>query len=137
MQIECVAGNCSSGTKCSNQCMQDGTSPALTVKKLLDIGMFLFAVEDIMTSSVVCKYTGDVISGREYRRWTKELLGTANYYEMDVGKTEVIDARHHGSLARFANHSCRPNCVVDIHAGEEVTFKYGADSKRLDVRPAH
>ncbi|KAF1786164.1 SET domain [Phytophthora cactorum] len=32
---------------------------------------------------------------------------------MSVGGTEVIDARYNGKMARFANHSCRPNCVVE------------------------
>ncbi|KAG6949456.1 hypothetical protein JG687_00014851 [Phytophthora cactorum] len=115
--------------------MQDGTSPAISVKKLLHKGIALFADEDIMANSFVCEYTGEVISGREYRRRAEELLGSTNY-GMSVGGTEVIDARYNGKMARFANHSCRPNCVVDIQAGDEITFDYGAGSKRLEVSPA-
>ncbi|KAF1786162.1 hypothetical protein GQ600_24558 [Phytophthora cactorum] len=44
--------------------MQDGTSPAISVKKLLHKGIALFADEDIMANSFVCEYTGEVISGR-------------------------------------------------------------------------
>ncbi|OWY91193.1 SET domain protein [Phytophthora megakarya] len=54
----------------------------------------------------------------------------------------MIDARYKGIISRFANHLCRPNCVVqrwevaveiccglfancNIAEGDEVTFNYG------------
>lgn len=54
---------------------------------------------------------------------------------------QIIDATRKGCLARFINHSCRPNCVTqkwvigktmrigiftsrNIKAGEELTFDY-------------
>jgi SET domain-containing protein len=61
---------------------------------------------------------------------------------MQEDSSEVIDARYTGGIARFANHACRPNCVVerwevageiccglfadcDIAGGDEITFNYG------------
>lgn len=69
-------------------------------------------------------------------------------YGMAVGANEVIDARYVGGMARFANHSCSPNCTVEqwevagesccglianrtIIEGEEITISYGGEfSKR-------
>ncbi|KAG6950809.1 hypothetical protein JG687_00014013 [Phytophthora cactorum] len=31
-----------------------------------------------------------------------------------VTSTEVIDARHFGKMARFANHSCSSNCTSNV-----------------------
>lgn len=63
---------------------------------------------------------------------------------MAVSATEVIDARYVGGIARFANHSCNPNCNVErwevagetccglfanraIRPGEEITFSYSGE----------
>ena len=60
----------------------------------------------------------------------------------------VIDAKHHGSLTRFLNHSDTPNCealssfyeglpyivirtIVSIEAGEELCFNYGPEYSRI------
>ncbi|ETL81741.1 hypothetical protein L917_17993, partial [Phytophthora nicotianae] len=132
MQIECVENCCSSGIASTNQRMQVGATPVLSVKKLPGKGF-------------VCQYTGEVISRLEYRRRAQELIGARNYYGMRVGRNEIIDARHHGSLARFVNHSFKPNCTVerwevqgetccgifavtDISVGEEVTINYSSGS---------
>ncbi|ETO81398.1 hypothetical protein F444_04303 [Phytophthora nicotianae P1976] len=42
-----------------------------------------------------------------------EFKGSTNYYGMSLTKGEVIDARACGGIARFVNHSCNPNCVVE------------------------
>ncbi|KAE9166050.1 hypothetical protein PF002_g31214 [Phytophthora fragariae] len=61
---------------------------------------------------------------------------------MAINNNEVIDARAFGGIARFANHSCQPNCVVErwdvngeiccgffaktlIENNEEITIDYG------------
>ncbi|ETI52700.1 hypothetical protein F443_04251 [Phytophthora nicotianae P1569] len=46
-----------------------------------------------------------------------EFKGSTNYYGMSLTKGEVIDARACGGIARFANNSCNPNCVVERWEG--------------------
>lgn len=64
-----------------------------------------------------------------------------DYYFLTVTDDVVIDAREKGSIARFVNHSCNPNCEVqkwnvcgeqrcgffadrDMKAGTEITIDY-------------
>ncbi len=68
-------------------------------------------------------------------------------YIMALDSDVYIDARKKGSIARYINHSCDPNCAVhrwkvkgviragifalrDIHAGEELSFDYQWKRKR-------
>ena len=60
---------------------------------------------------------------------------------MKISKDEVIDPTYKGTVARFMNHSCDPNCITekwivlgeicigifalrDIKEDEELTFDY-------------
>ncbi|KAG6616316.1 putative SET domain-containing protein [Phytophthora cinnamomi] len=88
---------------------------------------------------------------RPRRVLDEELRGATNYYGMTVGRNEVIDARGGvGSLAKCANHSCRPNCVVErwevggeiccgifakrsIEDEEEITIDYGGGNAATTV----
>ena len=68
-------------------------------------------------------------------------------YILALGEDVYLDARQKGGLARYINHSCRPNCKVelwtvkgvlraavlalcDIQPGEELTFHYQWERKR-------
>ncbi|CAD6885106.1 unnamed protein product [Tilletia caries] len=98
------------------------------------------------------EYRGEVIDLFEAARRTRETyIKDGNYYflDYDAQAGEVLDAGMKGSVIRFANHSCSPNCYVmkwticgtdeqltaefqigmyalrDIEAGEELTYDYG------------
>ncbi|OWZ16083.1 hypothetical protein PHMEG_00010178 [Phytophthora megakarya] len=150
MQVECIRGNCHSGLGCSNQQMQDRATSELSVKKHISKGIALFAGESIWSGDFVCEYTGEVITRQEYRLRASQLVGATNYYGVVGDNDEIIDARNFGSVARFANHSCQPNCVlerwdvcgetccglfarVDIASGDEITFDYGASGRIVEV----
>ena len=36
-----------------------------------------------------------------------------HYYVMTYSKDEVIDGSRKGTIARFVNHSCDPNCRIE------------------------
>ena len=60
----------------------------------------------------------------------------------------MIDAGVGGNVARFINHSCRPNCYIDIkdgviwiraartiRKGQELTYHYNTDGEGADQVP--
>ncbi|ETO84321.1 hypothetical protein F444_01782 [Phytophthora nicotianae P1976] len=105
MQVECVRGKCVTEGPCSNQQMQNGSIALLSIKKLHDKGISLFASQPILPGAFVCQYTGEIIESSTYSRRDKEFKGSTNYYGMSLTKGEVIDARACGGIARLANHS--------------------------------
>ncbi|KAG2983902.1 hypothetical protein PC118_g9163 [Phytophthora cactorum] len=124
IQVECVRGSCSTGGHCSNQQMQDGSNALLSVKKAPDKGIALLTCQQFLPGAFVCQYTGEIIRRTTNRRREMELKSATNYYSMAVTNNEVIGARAIGGLARFANHSCQPNCVIerwDVNGGKTAT----------------
>ncbi|ETL49354.1 hypothetical protein L916_01146 [Phytophthora nicotianae] len=129
MNVECVAGRCSSNTNCSNQRFQEGSSVSLSLALCGQKGIGLIADQLIEKDSFIIEYTGEVIPRGDY------------YQRYASNKREIIDATQQGSMARFANHSCAPNCNLEcwdvngeaccglfaactIERGEEITFCY-------------
>ncbi len=95
----------------------------------------------------IIEYTGVAIKkdylDSMFRRYRMERM----LYIMALDNDVYIDARKKGSIARYINHSCEPNCAVhrwkvrginragifalrDIRAGEELTFDYKWKRKR-------
>eukprot|EP00834_Sanchytrium_tribonematis_P001590 NODE_40_length_35084_cov_0.543519.p14 type:complete len:267 gc:universal NODE_40_length_35084_cov_0.543519:1685-2485(+) len=88
----------------------------------------------------IYEYTGEVISVQLFKERLEEMSKLKNYYFLQI-QNRVIDAFKRGSEARFVNHSCDPNCEVqvwtvnhekriclfalrNIKQGEEITYDY-------------
>jgi SET domain-containing protein len=101
-------------------------------------GWGVYAREPITKNSRIVDYAGEIISWKESdrREATYVPKGCVWCFVLDHGRT-VVDANVGGNIARFINHSCRPNCytqVIDnviwirasrfIRTGEELTYDY-------------
>ena len=63
---------------------------------------------------MVTEYRGEVITHQMVKeRMNTIYKGQHNFYFLDYGNGEVIDAGLKGSEARFINHSCNPNCHIE------------------------
>jgi uncharacterized protein len=107
-------------------------------------GLGLFAVTEIAKSAAIAVYGGeripnDVAAAREKR-------GARYIFEID--EKWSIDGSPRSNLARYANHSCRPNAEADLVRGkillraiklirsdEEITYDYGQEYFDLFFRP--
>ena len=102
----------------------------LAVKKAR-AGRGLFARETIPKGVCVIEYTGRTLS-------EKEELTSRSRYLFEVTKKKTIDGWDKRNTARYINHSCRPNCEVEIYKkrvyvmarrriepGEELGYDYG------------
>lgn len=96
-------------------------------------GLGLFAARSFEKEDLVIEYTGERIS-------TEGADRRGGKYLFILDKKRVIDGKGRENIARYMNHSCRPNCEAEIDedddtvyirarkhidAGEELTYHYG------------
>ena len=100
-------------------------------------GWGVFAMAPITKNTRIIDYAGERISHRESRRRERRQLPLGRIWCFTVDHQVVVDASVGGNLARFINHSCRPNCYAQvmrgtiwirasraIAVGEELTYDY-------------
>jgi uncharacterized protein len=94
-------------------------------------GLGLFARKPIKKGRYIARY-----SGRKIATATADELN--NKYMFELNSRWTIDGSSRRNLARYINHSCRPNAEVyfvrhvikirairNIKAEEEITYNYG------------
>jgi uncharacterized protein len=106
-------------------------------------GQGLFVADRPIATGEGIEYVGPRLS-------VKKLNGNiaANRYLYSFNDRYVIDGADENNLARWINHSCRPNCfawpdgkrllirtVREILPREELTVDYGQDYFNLWIRP--
>lgn len=126
---------------CENQCLQKTQHAELDVKDIGGKGFGLFALQDLRKGQFVTEYVGELISEKELIRRLSSTVDERHLYMMQLKSNTFLDARYKGSKSRHINHSCDPNCTVevwsvkrryrvgifttkDISANEELTFDY-------------
>jgi SET domain-containing protein len=105
-------------------------------------GWGVFATERITKNSRVIDYAGEKIGNGESRRREKRYLKGGCIWCFKINRRYVRDAAVGGNLARYINHSCRPNCYTqvvgdtiwiraarNILPGEELTYDYCTDGE--------
>ncbi|XP_073003236.1 histone-lysine N-methyltransferase ASHH1 [Typha latifolia] len=140
---ECTPGYCPCGEYCKNQRFQKCEYAKSRLCKTEGRGWGLLADKFIKAGQFVIEYCGEVISWKEAKRRSQayEAEGLKDAYIIYLNAYESIDATIKGSLARFINHSCQPNCETrkwtvlgevrvgifatqDIPAGTELAYDY-------------
>ncbi|KAL7272464.1 hypothetical protein RUND412_004718 [Rhizina undulata] len=150
--MECDESNCNVGREyCRNRSFADlkervkeGTKFAEGVEVVMTdhCGYGLRATRSFASKQIIVEYTGEIITQEESeRRMIEDYKENKNYYLMLFHQNMILDATR-GSVARFVNHSCDPNCrmekwLVDgkprmalfagdrgVDAGEELTYDY-------------
>jgi uncharacterized protein len=107
-------------------------------------GLGLFATAPIAKGALIVRYCGRRISHAEAKR--REARGARYMFELNARWT--LDGSSRRNIARYANHSCRPNAESDIvrgkvilraikriKPGEEITYDYGKEYFDLFLAP--
>ncbi len=107
-------------------------------------GLGLFATAPIAKGAFIVEYKGRRISTAEAAR--RETRGARFLYEID--RRWTVDGSSRRNIARYANHSCRPNAESDvvrgkvilraikaIKPGDEITYDYGEEYFELFLEP--
>lgn len=114
----------------------------------------VFATEGISKGTKIIQYIGEKISKKEgdnrsAKRIKRYLHSkkTGSVYIFELNKKYDIDGSPSYNKARYINHSCNPNCEVDISKGEiwiksikrikksqELTYDYGYEFDKDDYK---
>ena len=113
--------------------------PSVVRKRSKLHGFGVFAGEPINKNRRIIDYAGELISNKRSGRREARYLREGCIWVFRVNRAWSRDAAVGGNLARFINHSCTPNCWIEIEgktktvwirasrlirAGEELTYDY-------------
>jgi len=100
-------------------------------------GWGVYAGERITKNSRIVDYAGEKISAAEADRREQMYQAKGRIWCFTLNRRWVRDAAVGGNVARFVNHSCTPNCYIEIagdtiwiraartlRRGEELTYDY-------------
>ncbi|KYK57036.1 uncharacterized protein DCS_04043 [Drechmeria coniospora] len=155
MLYECDSTNCNVGSlHCHNRAFADLAARrskggkyriGVEVIKTSDRGHGVRSNRCFKPNQIIMEYTGEIITEVECERRMNEVYKDNEcYYLMSFDQNMIIDATT-GSIARFVNHSCNPNCRMikwivsgqprmalfagdrPIMTGDELTYDYNFD----------
>ena len=147
MYIECDPKSCPCGQLCKNRRIQQRQTAKIQTYKTADKGFGLRTNEQLEPGDLITEYCGEVISSSECadRLQKQGAQGIGAFYMVSIDAERIIDAGPMGNLARFANHSCDPNMVMqkwnvlgqtrvglfackEVKAEDELTWNYNLDA---------
>ena len=107
-------------------------------------GWGVFATEGIPKNKRIVSYTGEKISNKESLKRERKYIQKGYIWCFKLTNRTVIDAGVGGNIARFINHSCKPNCYIEIKdgviwvraaktikKGAELNYDYNTDGEGL------
>jgi uncharacterized protein len=107
-------------------------------------GLGLFATAPIKKRTLIVEYKGPRLTNAQSA--ILEARGSRYLYELNSRWT--IDGSGRKNVARYANHSCRPNseshrlrdkvflrAIKTINPGDEITYNYGRDYFKNVITP--
>jgi SET domain-containing protein len=108
-------------------------------------GLGLFATELIRRGTLIVEYKGRKLPNKV----ADAMADRGSKYLYEINNRWTIDGSSRRNVARYANHSCRPNAESDvtrqkkiiirairkIQPGQEITYDYGSDYFDLIIKP--
>ena len=105
-------------------------------------GLGVFATEPIKKGTYLAEYTGPLMTNKDCDERPE------NKYWFEVNARWTIDGSPRSNVARYFNHSCRPNAdpmirdrrvriktIKNIEPGDEITYDYGKDYFNAYIKP--
>ena len=109
-------------------------------------GYGVFALEPINKNKRIIEYTGELITNKQSAKREHKYLSKGCIWVFRVNRNWSRDAAVGGNDARFINHSCTPNCWIDvvgktkqiwiraskaIAKGEELVYDYNTEGDKV------
>ena len=110
--------------------------------KRTETGLGLITLKPISKGTRIIEYFGPLVPNEEVEKRTGK-------YFFELNDKFSVDGSPRDNIARYINHSCRPNAEAiisrneriwiwakrDIKAGEELTYDYGKDYFDNVIKP--
>ncbi len=108
-------------------------------------GLGLFATKPIKRGTRIIRYKGTMLDCRK-----KEDDAVENKYLFQISDRWTVDGSVRSNVARYINHSCRPNAesdvrkrqkkiyiraIKDIAPGDEINYDYGTEYFKSYLKP--
>ena len=103
----------------------------------------MFAAEPINKNKRIVDYAGELITNKQSEVREDRYLRRGCIWVFRVNRYWSRDAAVGGNVARFINHSCRPNCYTEVvdktiwiraarsnQPGEELTYNYNTEGDK-------
>ena len=122
------------------------TLPAIERKKSKLHGYGVFALETINKNKRIIDYAGELISNKQSESREDRYLSKGCIWVFRVNRNWSRDANVGGNIARFINHSCVPNCWIEvdmktktiwvraakqIRKGQELVYDYNTEGDKV------
>lgn len=120
------------------------TIPKIIRKRSKLHGFGVFASEPINKNKRIIDYAGELITNKQSEKREDRYLSKGCIWVFRVNRNWSRDAAVGGNVARFINHSCQPNCYIDvvdktiwvraakpIARGEELTYDYNTEGDKI------
>ena len=120
--------------------------PKIQRKKSRLHGFGVFAMEPINKNKRIIDYAGELISNKESEQREDRYLKKGCIWVFRVNRAWSRDAAVGGNIARFINHSCTPNCWIEVDAktrtiwiraakpiaaGQELVYDYNTEGDKV------
>jgi SET domain-containing protein len=120
--------------------------PKIERKKSRLHGYGVFALETINKNKRIIDYAGELISNKQSEKREDRYLSKGCIWVFRVNRNWSRDAAVGGNIARFVNHSCTPNCWIEvdgktrtiwiraakqIRKGQELTYDYNTEGDKV------
>ena len=92
-------------------------------------GWGVYALTPINKNKRIVDYAGEKITAAEADRREQRYQAKGRIWCFTINRRWVRDAAVGGNIARFINHSCRPNCYVEI-AGDTIWIRAARHIRR-------
>src|SRR5690606_41248256 len=115
-------------------------SRSLEVKRS-SAGLGLFTRLPIKKGEFIVEYKGPILT-------SKQADEKGGKYLFETSKDRFVDGSSRNNIARYANHSCKPNCEIEIRrgriylfskrsieAGQELTYDYDTEYFNEFIKP--
>jgi SET domain-containing protein len=103
-------------------------------------GWGVYATRPINKNKRIVTYDGEKINNKECLRRERKTVPQGEIWCFTLNRLYVRDAAVGGNVARYINHSCKPNCYTtvigdtiwiiaarNIRRGEELTYNYNTE----------